>query len=70
MKRKQKIKISRKQRRLLKAKRDRPSRTAIDRRESKRLGSGGVVMTANFKYRQTFGPASGVRRIDPKDYES
>ena len=36
-------------------------------REEDRLGSSGVVNTRHFKQRQTFGPASGVIHINPKE---
>ena len=41
--------------------------TKIREREQKRLGSAGVVYTKAFSARQTFGPASEVRRINPKE---
>jgi hypothetical protein len=39
----------------------------IEEREQIFLGSSGVVNTRHFQQRQTFGPASGVRQINPKD---
>jgi hypothetical protein len=36
-------------------------------REDDRLGSSGVVYTNAFSARQTFGSASEVRQINPKD---
>lgn len=39
----------------------------ITNREEDRLGSSGVVNTRHFKQRQTFGPASGVIHINPKE---
>jgi hypothetical protein len=35
--------------------------------EEDRLGSSGVVNTRHFQQRQTFGPASGVTHINPKE---
>jgi hypothetical protein len=45
------------------------TRHGIDKAERERLGSGGVANTKHFRQRQTFGPASGVRKIDPEQYE-
>jgi len=39
----------------------------IREREEDRLGSSSVVYTNAFSARQTFGPASGVTHINPKD---
>ena len=39
----------------------------ITDREQGRLGSSGVVNTRHFQQRQTFGSASGVTHINPKD---
>jgi hypothetical protein len=39
----------------------------ITNREEDRLGSSCVVNTRHFKQRQTFGPASGVIHINPKE---
>ena len=36
-------------------------------REEDRLGSSGVVNTRHFQQRQTFGPASDVIHINPKE---
>ena len=39
----------------------------IREREEDRLGSSGVVNTRHFQQRQTFGPASDVIHINPKE---
>jgi hypothetical protein len=46
---------------------DRKTLKKITDHEQDRLGSSGVVYTNAFSARQTFGPASGVIHINPKD---
>ena len=47
--------------------RQRKTLKKITDREQDRLGSSGVVNTRSFSQRQTFGSASGVTQINPKD---
>jgi len=42
----------------------------VDSKESSRLGSSGIVNTYHFRQSQSFGSASKVRHIDPKEYEN
>jgi len=46
---------------------DRKTLKKITDHEQHRLGSSGVVNTRHFQQRQTFGPASDVIHINPKD---
>jgi len=42
----------------------------INAKETTRLGASGVANTPNFRTPQSFGSASEVRHIDPKEWES
>ena len=46
---------------------DKKTLKKITDREQDRLGSSGIVNTRSFSQRQTFGAASGVTHINPKD---